>query len=42
MGELAIRHQYTSLFRQLGSMKVLEMELQRDFWASSTDNFWGY
>lgn len=39
MGELAIRHQYTSLSRQLGSMKVLEIELQRDCWASGTDNF---
>lgn len=39
MGELAIRHhQYSSLSRQLGSMKVLEMQLQRDCWASGTDN----
>lgn len=39
MGELAIRHHYTGLSRQLGSMKVLETELQRDCWASGTDNF---
>ena len=39
MGELAIGHHYTSLFKQLGSMKVLEMELQRDCWASGAGYF---